>query len=89
MYAVLKRLLLGRPLRSAEQEHREILEAALRRPTRRSLAAVLASIPNVGRDADFVRRNPIVNPEQRSRRRIPILSRQGSTPARHAPKLLL
>lgn len=41
--------------RSAEQEHREILEAALRRPRRRSLASVLASMPNVGRDEDFVR----------------------------------
>ena len=41
--------------RSAEQEHREILEAALRRPRRRSLAAVLASMPNVGRDEDFAR----------------------------------
>jgi plasmid stability protein len=41
--------------RSAEQEHREILEAALRRPKRRSLAAALASMPNVGRDEDFVR----------------------------------
>lgn len=41
--------------RSAEQEHREILEAALRGPKRRSLAAVLASMPNVGRDEDFAR----------------------------------
>jgi len=41
--------------RSAEQEHREILEVVLRGPRRRSLAAVLASIPNVGRDEDFVR----------------------------------
>jgi antitoxin FitA len=41
--------------RSAEQEHREILEAALRRPRRRSLAEVLASIPNVGEDQDFAR----------------------------------
>jgi len=41
--------------RSAEQEHREILEAALRGPKRRSLASVLASMPNVGRDDDFVR----------------------------------
>ena len=41
--------------RNVEQEHREILEAALRGPRRRSLAAVLASIPNVGRDEDFVR----------------------------------
>lgn len=41
--------------RSAEQEHREILETVLRGPRRRSLAAVLASIPNVGRDEDFLR----------------------------------
>ena len=41
--------------RSAEHEHREILEAALRGPRRRTLAAALASIPNVGRDDDFVR----------------------------------
>ena len=42
--------------RSAEQEHREILQAALRAPARRSLAEVLTSMPNVGDDADFVRR---------------------------------
>jgi plasmid stability protein len=47
--------------RSAEQEHREILTAALKGPRRRPLAAVLASIPNVGEDGDFVR-------EQRDRR---------------------
>jgi plasmid stability protein len=41
--------------RSAEQEHREILEAALRGPRRRSLASVLASMPDVGRDEDFAR----------------------------------
>jgi plasmid stability protein len=41
--------------RSAEQEHREILKVALRGPRRRSLAEVLASMPNVGEDADFVR----------------------------------
>jgi plasmid stability protein len=41
--------------RSAEQEHREILEAVLRGPKRRTLAAVLASMPNVGRDEDFAR----------------------------------
>jgi plasmid stability protein len=38
---------------SAEAEHRKILEAALRRPRRRSIGEVLASIPNVGRDSDF------------------------------------
>jgi antitoxin FitA len=41
--------------RSAEQEHREILQAALRGPRRRSLAEVLASIPDVGTDDDFAR----------------------------------
>ena len=41
---------------SAEQEHREILEQALLRPKRRSLAEVLAAMPNAGKDADFERR---------------------------------
>ena len=41
--------------RSAEQEHREILAEALRGPRRRSLAEVLAEIPNVGEDEDFRR----------------------------------
>jgi plasmid stability protein len=41
--------------RSAEQEHREILQAALRGPRRRTVAEALAAIPNVGEDADFVR----------------------------------
>jgi antitoxin FitA len=41
--------------RSAEQEHREILRAALRAPRRRHLADVLAAIPNVGNDQDFAR----------------------------------
>lgn len=40
---------------SAEQEHREILEHVLLRPKRRSLAAVLAAMPDVGDDADFER----------------------------------
>ena len=39
--------------RSAEAEHREILAQALSRPKKRSLAEVLASMPNVGEDADF------------------------------------
>ena len=42
--------------RSAEQEHREILQAALRGPRRRRLAEVLGNMPNVGEDQDFVRR---------------------------------
>lgn len=41
--------------RSAEAEHREILASALRRPRKRHLAAVLAAMPNVGRDEDFAR----------------------------------
>jgi len=41
--------------RSAEQEHREILRAALRGPRRRRLAEVLAAIPDVGEDSDFRR----------------------------------
>jgi plasmid stability protein len=44
--------------RSAEAEHREILAAALARPRRRSFADVLASIPDVGTDADFARVDP-------------------------------
>jgi antitoxin FitA len=40
---------------SAEQEHREILKAALKAPRRRSFAEVLASMPNVGDDDDFAR----------------------------------
>lgn len=39
--------------RSAEAEHRAILEAALKRPRKRPLYQVLASMPNVGRDSDF------------------------------------
>ena len=41
--------------RSAEAEHREILAAALARPRKRSFAEVLASMPDVGTDADFER----------------------------------
>ena len=42
--------------RSAEAEHREILRAALARPKRRSFLDALASMPNVGEDADFERK---------------------------------
>jgi plasmid stability protein len=41
--------------RSAESEHRAILAAALLNPPRRSLAELLASMPEVGRDEDFAR----------------------------------
>jgi len=43
--------------RSAEAEHREILKTVLQRPKRRSVAEILASMPNVGEDADFNCRN--------------------------------
>ena len=39
--------------RSAEAEHREILKAALAHPRPRSFKEVLASMPNLGEDADF------------------------------------
>ncbi|MCZ7558649.1 MAG: DNA-binding protein [Burkholderiaceae bacterium] len=41
--------------RSAEAEHRAILAEALARPRKRALAELLASIPDVGADADFER----------------------------------
>lgn len=40
---------------SAEAEHRLILRDALTTTNRRSLADVLAAMPNVGLDADFKR----------------------------------
>ena len=49
----------GRHGRSAEAEHREILAAALARPRRRTFAEVLASMPDVGMDADFERMESI------------------------------
>jgi len=60
LVAALKRRAAKRN-RSAEQEHREILKAALDGPKRRPLADVLAAIPSVGEDSDFVR-------DQRDRR---------------------
>jgi plasmid stability protein len=41
--------------RSAEAEHRAILEQALRKTRRKSFAQVLAAMPNVGKDEDFAR----------------------------------
>ena len=41
--------------RSAEAEHRLILEQVLLRPPKRSFAEVLASMPDVGEDGDFER----------------------------------
>lgn len=42
--------------RSAEAEHRAILESALSRTRRKTLAQALTSMPNVGKDEDFARR---------------------------------
>ena len=41
--------------RSAEAEHRALLEEALLRPTARSFAEALAAMPDVGNDKDFER----------------------------------
>ncbi|MBK1645879.1 DNA-binding protein [Thiocapsa imhoffii] len=41
--------------RSAEAEHRRILEEVLFTPRKRSLSEVLASMPDVGQDGDFER----------------------------------
>jgi len=41
--------------RSAEAEHRQLLESALLRPQRKSFAQVLLAMPNVGKDEDFQR----------------------------------
>lgn len=41
--------------RSAEAEHRAILEEALLRTRRRSLADAIAQVPAAGRDEDFER----------------------------------
>ncbi len=42
--------------RSAEAEHRAILEAALLLTPKKSFAEVLSSMPDVGQDEDFKRR---------------------------------
>ena len=41
--------------RSAEAEHRALLEASLLKPTGKSFAEALKSMPDVGQDADFER----------------------------------
>jgi antitoxin FitA len=41
--------------RSAEAEHRALLEELLLRPKRKCFAEVIASMPNVGEDEDFER----------------------------------
>jgi plasmid stability protein len=46
----------ARNSRSAEAEHRAILESALARTRRKTFAQVLATMPNVGTDEDFARK---------------------------------
>lgn len=41
--------------RSAEAEHRALLEASLLMPRGKSFAEALTAIPNVGQDEDFAR----------------------------------
>ncbi len=41
--------------RSAEAEHRALLEGLLLRPERKSFAEALSKMPNVGEDDDFKR----------------------------------
>ena len=41
--------------RSAEAEHRILLEESLLRPKGKSFAEALAAIPNAGKDEDFLR----------------------------------
>jgi plasmid stability protein len=53
--------------RSAEAEHREILAKALRRTKRKPLADVLAAMPNVGMDTDFLRTEDAIEAPRVSR----------------------
>lgn len=41
--------------RSAEAEHRLLLESVLMHPSRMSFAEAIATMPNVGKDEDFQR----------------------------------
>ena len=52
----------GKHNRSAEAEHREILAAVLLKSKAKSFSEVLASMPNVGRDADFARSDDDASP---------------------------
>lgn len=49
--------------RSAEAEHRAILEQALRKTRHESFAQVLTAMPNVGRDEDFARIEDTSSPD--------------------------
>ena len=53
----------GKHGRSAEAEHRELLAAVLLKSRTKSFVDVLASIPNVGADADFARIEDDASPD--------------------------
>ena len=53
----------GKHGRSAEAEHRELLAAALLKSRKKSFAEVLATMPNVGEDADFARLDDGASPD--------------------------
>ena len=42
---------------SAEAEHRQILEQVLMRPKKKNFIELIAEMPDVGEDGDFVRRS--------------------------------
>ena len=50
--------------RSAEAEHRALLEEALLHPKGKRFAEVLASMPNVGEDLDFERAEDPTEPDR-------------------------
>lgn len=50
--------------RSAEAEHRALLEEALLRPKGKRFAEVLAGMPNVGEDRDFERADDSTEPDR-------------------------
>jgi len=54
--------------RSAEAEHRIILESALARNRRKTFAQALATMPNVGSDEDFARRDDKCARDEKARR---------------------
>lgn len=43
--------------RSAEAEHRMLLESVLMHPSRMSFSEAIATMPNVGKDEDFQRQD--------------------------------
>ena len=57
---------------SAEEEHRRILEEALKAPRKRSFAEFLAAMPDVGSDEDFDRHAPVRKARSTTARKSPV-----------------